>query len=408
MADSPSSIRIHANANTSEKNVAQEEVAEAPAANPTPAPATVGVATPVAAAVKPRKRRSPTRPILFALLPVALVVGGYYYVTGGQVMSTDNAYVQADMVGVSTDVSGLVASIDVHENELVKKGQVLFRLKPDTFQIALEGAQAQLGAARNQILNLKASYQLTLSQIAQAQADIPYFQTAFDRQQNLINSSVASKAAFDESKHNLDAALQKVDVAKAQAASTLAQIGGDVNQPVEQNPIYLQAKSTVDNAQRELDDTVVRASFDGIVTNVNALQVGAYLTAAQQGFSLVSANNLWIAASPKETELTYVKPGQTVDISVDTYPGIVWKGTVASISPASGSSFSLLPAQNTTGNWVKVVQRIPMRISIDDQAGKPPLRVGMSTVVGVNTGHARGLPDFIAKLLGRPDGKDHE
>jgi len=400
MADSPSSIRIHANANASDKNVAQDEVAEAPAANPTPAPAAAGVATPVAAPVKPVKRRSPTRPILFALLPVALVVGGYYYVVGGQVMSTDNAYIQADMVGVSTDVSGLVASIEVHENELVKKGQVLFRLKPDTFQIALEGAQAQLGAARNQILNLKASYQLTLSQIAQAQADIPYFQTSFDRQQTLINSSVASKAAYDEAKHNLDAALQKVEVAKAQAASTLAQIGGDVNQPVEQNPIYLQAKSTVDNAQRELDDTVVRASFDGIVTNVNALQVGAYLTASQQGFSLVSANNLWIAASPKETELTYVKPGQTVDISVDTYPGVIWKGTVASISPASGSSFSLLPAQNTTGNWVKVVQRIPMRVRVNNASGKPPLRVGMSVELSVDTGHERGLPSFITDLSG--------
>ena len=408
MAEPHSSIRIHANANTSEKIVAPEEVAEAPQATPAVAPAAAGVATPVAASVKPHKRRSPTRPVLFALLPVALVVGGYYYVTGGQIMSTDNAYIQADMVGVTTDVSGLVASVDVHENELVKKGQVLFRLKPDTFQIALEGAQAQLGAARNQILNLKASYQQTLSQIAQAQADIPYFQTAFDRQQALINSSVASKAAYDEAKHNLDAAQQKVEVAKAQAATTLAQIGGDVSQPVEQNPIYLQAKSSVDNAQRELDDTVVRASFDGIVTNVNALQVGQYLTAAQQGFSLVSANNLWISASPKETELTYVKPGQPVDISVDTYPGIVWKGTVASVSPASGSSFSLLPAQNTTGNWVKVVQRIPMRISIDDAAGKPPLRVGMSTVVDVDTGHARGLPDSIAKLLGRPNGKDHE
>ncbi|MGO4567933.1 HlyD family secretion protein [Rhizobium sp. 2YAF20] len=408
MAEPHSSIRIHANANTSEKIVAPEEVAEAPQATPAVAPAAAGVATLVAAPVKPHKRRSPTRPILFALLPVALVVGGYYYVTGGQIMSTDNAYIQADMDGVTTDVSGLVASVDVHENELVKRGQVLFRLRPDTFQIALEGAQAQLGAARNQILNLKASYQQTLTQIAQAQADIPYFQTAFDRQQALINSSVASKAAYDEAKHNLDAAQQKVEVAKAQAATTLAQIGGDVNQPVEQNPIYLQAKSSVDNAQRELDDTVVRASFDGIVTNVNALQVGQYLTAAQQGFSLVSANNLWISASPKETELTYVKPGQPVDISVDTYPGIVWKGTVASVSPASGSSFSLLPAQNTTGNWVKVVQRIPMRISIDDAAGKPPLRVGMSTVVDVDTGRARGLPDSLAKLLGRSNGKDHE
>jgi membrane fusion protein (multidrug efflux system) len=412
MADASSSLRVPANANSADEHTAIEQnqaaVAEAPSSNPTPAPAAAGVATTVAAPEKPRKRRSPTRPILFALLPVALVVGGYYYVTGGQIMSTDNAYIQADMVGVSTDVSGTVISVDVHENEVVKKGQVLFRLKPDSFRIALEGAQAQLGAARNQILNLQASYKQALAEIAQAQADIPYFQTEYDRQQDLINSSVASKAAYDEAKHNLDAAQQKVSVAQAQAATTLAQLGGNADQPVEQNPLYLQAKAAVDNAQRELDDTVVRAPFDGITTNVPTLQVGAYLTAAQQGFSLVSTTNMWINASPKETELTYVRPGQKVSISVDAYPGVTWKGTVASISPASGASFSLLPAQNTTGNWVKVVQRIPMIISIDDMQGKPPLRVGMSVVADVDTGHARGLPDAIAGVLGKSHGQDNE
>ncbi|QND47201.1 HlyD family secretion protein [Rhizobium lusitanum] len=407
MADASSPLRVPANVNSAiEQN--QAAVAEAPSSNPAPAPAAAGAAVPAAAPEKPRKRRSPTRPILFALLPVALVIGGYYYVTGGQIMSTDNAYVQADMVGVSTDVSGTVISIDVHENEVVKKGQVLFRLKPDSFRITLEGAQAQLGNARNQILNLQASYKQSLAEIAQAQADIPYYQNEYERQQNLINSSVASKAAYDQAKHNLDAAQQKVSVAQAQAATTLAQLGTNADLPVEQNPLYLQAKAAVDNAQRELDDTVVRAPFDGITTNVPSLQVGAYLTAAQQGFSLVSTTNMWINASPKETELTYVKTGQKVTISVDAYPGVTWKGTVSSISPASGASFSLLPAQNTTGNWVKVVQRIPMIISIDDTQGKPPLRVGMSVVAGVDTGHARGLPDSIASLLGQSHGQDHE
>ncbi|AVA21607.1 MULTISPECIES: HlyD family secretion protein [unclassified Rhizobium] len=412
MADASSSLRVPANVNSANEQTAIEQnqaaVAEAPSSNPAPAPAAAGTAAPVAPPEKPRKRRSPTRPILFALLPVALVIGGYYYVTGGQIMSTDNAYIQADMVGVSTDVSGTVISVDVHENEVVKKGQVLFRLKPDSFRIALEGAEAQLGNARNQILNLQASYKQSLAEIAQAQADIPYFQTEYDRQQNLINSSVASKAAYDQAKHNLDAAQQKVSVAQAQAATTLAQLGGNADQPVEQNPVYLQAKAAVDNAQRELDDTVVRAPFDGITANVPSLQVGAYLTAAQQGFSLVSTTHMWINASPKETELTHVRPGQKVSISVDAYPGVTWKGTVASISPASGASFSLLPAQNTTGNWVKVVQRIPMIVSIDDMQGKPPLRVGMSVVADVDTGHARGLPDFVANLLGQSHGQDHE
>ncbi len=189
-------------------------------------------------------------------------------------------------------------------------------------------------------------------------------------------------------------------VAKAQAETTLAQLGGDANQPIEQNPLYLEAKSAVDDAQRQLDDTTVRAPFDGVVTNVNALQPGSYLEAAQQAFSLVSTKNMWIAANPKETELTYVKPGQPVTITVDTYPGVEWKGKVASVSPASSASFALLPAQNTSGNWVKVMQRIPMRVTIDDTAGKPPLRVGMSTLVAVDTGRARGIPDMIQKLLG--------
>jgi membrane fusion protein (multidrug efflux system) len=402
MADT-SSLRVPANANVtalepSEATTAEAKINATPASSADPAPA-AGVV---------RRRRSLKRPILFALLPIALVAGGYFYVTGGQIMETDNAYLQADMVGVSTDVAGTVASVDVHENEEVKAGQVLFQLKPDSFRIALEGAQAKLAAARNQLLNLKASYAETLAQIAQVEADIPYYQTVFDRQQKLISNAAASHATFDEAKHDLEAAKQKVTVAKAQAATTLAQLGGDADQPIEQNPLYLEAKSAVDDAQRELADTTVRAPFNGVVTNVNALQPGSYLDAAQQAFSLVSTKNMWISANPKETELTYVKPGQPVTITVDTYPGVEWTGKVASVSPASGASFALLPAQNTSGNWVKVVQRIPMRVTIDDAAGKPPLRVGMSTLVAVDTGRARGLPESIQKLLGQSTAHAHE
>jgi len=381
-----------------EAPVALEPAAlEAPTKEPQPQPAPVIAAPP--APVKPK--RSLTRPILFALLPIALIAGGYYYVIGGQIMTTDNAYIQAQSLGVSTDVSGTVQEIDVHENEAVKKGDVLFRLRPASFETALAAAQAQLGTVRNQVLTLQASYQQSLSQIDQAEADIPYYEAAFQRQQDLLKTSTASKASFDSAQHDLVAARQKVSVAKATAQATLAQLGGDANQPVEKNPFYLQAQSAVDDAERNLGDATVKAPFDGIVTNVDALQIGKYLPASQPAFSLVSATDLWIEAEPKETELTYVRPGQTATISVDTYPGAVWHGTVASISPASSSSFSLLPAQNTTGNWVKVVQRIPMRVSVDDLAGKPPLRGGMSVVVDVDTGHARGLPDFVTNLINR-------
>lgn len=361
-----------------------------------PPAATSPVPNPVQAA---NRRRLKRRRMLFALLPVALIVGGYFYVTGGRYMSTDNAYVQADMIGLSTDVSGLVATINVRENQAVKAGDILFSLKPDSFRIALEGAQAELGQVRNQIMGLQASYQQSLAEIKQAEADLPFYEAAFNRQKDLVATNASSRATFDQAKHDLDAAQQKVAVATAQAQLALAQLGGTVDQPIEQNPLYLQSQAKVDDARRQFDDSVVRAPFDGIVTNVNALQVGAYLEASQQAFSLISTDNVWIAANPKETELTNIVPGQKVTISVDTYPGTTWQGEVASISPASGASFSLLPAQNTSGNWVKVVQRIPMRVSINDTAGKPPLRVGMSVDVEVDTGKARGLPRFITNIF---------
>jgi membrane fusion protein, multidrug efflux system len=415
MADGASLQRIPAEANASEGPVVPTRLesvrdlrrpapeSEAPAAPKVPS--TQKVVEPGAASAR-QPKRSLKRPVLFALLPLALIAGGYFYVTGGQIMSTDNAYVQADTVGVSTDVPGTIVAIEVHDNERVKKGQVLYRLKQDSFQIALDGAKAQLGTVHDQILTLQASYKLALAQIDQAEADLPYYQTVFKRQQDLMTTGAGTKAAFDSAQHDLEATKQKVAVAKGQADAALAQLSGDANQAIENNPFYLQAKSGVDNAQRDFNDTVVKAPFDGVVTNVNAVQVGSYLQASQQAFSLVSTSQLWIEASPKETELTYVRPGQAAAISVDAYPGVQWKGLVDSISPASGSSFSLLPAQNTTGNWVKVVQRIPMRVHLEDGEGKPPLRVGMSVTVDVDTGHARGLPDFVNGLLGR-DEKTH-
>ncbi|RFB79882.1 HlyD family secretion protein [Methylovirgula sp. 4M-Z18] len=384
---------------------ARRTTAEQPQTNPTPE-TTATPARPVRAAAPQRPKRKLARPLLFLLLPVALVVGGYSYVNGGQVISIDNAYVQADTLGVSTDVSGTVVAIEVQDNQQVTKGQVLFRLRPDSFQTAVDGAQAQLGTVRNQILTLQASYAQALVGIQQAEADLPYFQTVLKRQQDLIATNAASKAAYDDAVHNVESTKQRIAVAKAQAQSMLAQLGNDANQPVEQNPFYLQAQAAVDDAKRDLRDTVVRAPFNGIVTNVSHLQIGSYLPAAQPGFSLVSSDHLWVMASPKETELTHVVPGQSVTVTVDTYPGVEWKGSVDSISPASGSSFSLLPAQNTTGNWVKVVQRIPMRIDLGDLSGKPQLRVGMSVVADIDTHHARGLPQFVTDLLGK--GKSQE
>lgn len=336
---------------------------------------------------------------LFLLAPLAVVGVAAWYVLGGQVVSTDNAYIQAERVGVSTDVAGIVAAIEVSDNQVVTKGQVLFRLKPEPFEIALASARAQLESARNQILFLKASYNQSLAETAQAEADLPYYQTNLQRLEKLVSVAAVSKTLYDDARQDLNNTRQKVSVAKAQAAAALAQLGGRLDAPIEQHPSYLQALAAVNEAERNLHNSVVTAPFAGVVTNVDALQVGAYLQPPQSGFSLVSSEHLWVAASPKETELTNAHVGQGVTIEVDTYPGVTWHGTLESISPASSSSFSLLPAQNTTGNWVKVVQRIPVRIRIDDAAGKPPLRHGMSAVLDIDTGAARGLPKALTNLF---------
>jgi len=354
----------------------------------------------VPAAKAARSRRSLRRPLLFAVLPLALLVAGYLYVTGGTVMSTDDAYVQADMVGLSTDVSGLVREVSVHDNQQVAKGDVLFKLDDLQFRLALDRAEAQLGNTRNDLQALQASYRNMQAQVDQAKADVDFAMVNFTRQQRLIPSGAISQATFDASRNTLQGAQQKLASLSQQLAGIAANLNGDPDAPIENHPHYKDALAARNEAARQLAHTVVRAPFDGIVTNVPSLQPGQYLAAAATGFNIVSTDHVWIQSMPKETELTYVRPGQKATIEVDTYPGQQWTGTVESISPASASSFSLLPAENSSGNWVKVVQRIPLRVRVDNAAGKPALRVGMSVELRIDTGHERGLPTFISGLFG--------
>jgi membrane fusion protein (multidrug efflux system) len=339
---------------------------------------------------------------LFALLPILLCIGAYWYITGGQIMTTDNAYIESDKVGVSTDVSGIVKTIDVTENQRVEAGQVLYRLDDLPFRLAFQRADAQVGVIRNMLEGLKANYQDMKAQIKQGQIDIDYYQRELRRQQDLMNARVASEQAYDAARKNLQSAQQKLASLTLQLAGSAAGLSGDPNLPIESQPQYRDVVAQRDEAARQLDHTIVKAPFAGIVTNVPAIAPGKYLSASTTAFFLVATDHVWIDSSPKETELTYVRPGQTARILVDSYPDAEWRGTVESISPVGAQEFSLLPAQNTSGNWVKIVQRIPMRVRIDtSDANLPPLRAGMSVVVEINTGHARGLPRFLASLFGK-------
>jgi membrane fusion protein (multidrug efflux system) len=338
---------------------------------------------------------------LFLLLPVVLVVGVIWYVSGGQVMAVDDAYVDADKVGVSTDVSGVVKDVEVTDNQTVAAGQVLYRLDDLPFRIALARTEGDLGAIRDQLNAQKASYADMQAQITQAKNDVAYYQVEFGRQQELRAAHVASQAANDTARRNLVTAQQKLASLDQQLAAIAANLNGAPAGPVETNPRYLQVAAERDEAARQLAHTVVRAPFAGIATNVPSIAPGKYLQASVTAFYLVSGDHVWVDADPKETDLTYVRTGQAATVTIDTYPGIHWRGTVQSISPAAAQEFALLPAQNSSGNWVKVVQRIPMRIRVDtSDRSLPPLRAGMSAEVSVDTGHRRGFPRMLTGLFG--------
>jgi membrane fusion protein, multidrug efflux system len=352
--------------------------------------------------VRALRRRNRTRWLLFALLPLALIVGGYWYVTGGQVMSTDDAYVNAEKVGVSTDVSGIVQDVDVKDNEHVTAGQVLYRLDPRQFQIALDNAKANLAQTALSIEAMKQDYRRMLSDAAAQQAQVDLDQTNYDRAAMLLKSGTTTQAVYDQAQYTLANDKSKLAALNEQAQVQLAKLGGNPDIAVADHPQYRQAQAQVDEAQRQLDHTVIKAPFSGIVTDVPAIAPGKYLAASTTAFFLVDNDHVWVEATPKETELTYVRTGQPVAVTVDTYPDLEWHGVVESISPAAAQEFSLLPAQNTSGNWVKVVQRVPMRVRLDAaDRNLPPLRAGMSVEVDVDTGHARGWPHFLTALFGR-------
>ena len=354
-----------------------------------------------ARAVAPSSPRRWLRPALFSLLPLTLVAGGYWYVIGGQMIAMDDAYVEADQVGISTDVSGIVKEVDVADNQHVQAGQILYRLDDLPFRLALQRAEAQVGTVRNDLHGLGADYRDVQAQIAQAQDDVAYYTSELSRQQDLLTAHVASQSAFDAARRNLQNAQQKQASLGDHLASVAAGLSGDPKIPVERQPRYADAVAQRDEAARQLAHTVVRAPFTGIATNVPSIARGKYLQASTTAFNLVAADHVWVDADPKETELTYVRAGQPAAVKVDTYPDDQWRGVVESISPAAAQQFSLLPAQNSSGNWVKVVQRIPLRVRVDTRDGRlPPLRAGMSVEVAVDTGHARGWPRFLAGMFG--------
>jgi len=354
-------------------------------------------------AAEPRRRlmagmRRHRRFLLLVVLPlVAAVAGLIFYLNGGRYVTTDDAYVGAQKVLITPDISGKIDKVVVKEGQQVNEGDVLFTIDREPFQLAVDQAKAQLDQARTTYDNLIANVKIYGQMLDLAQQGVDLKQRDVDRKQSLVNQKVGSQLDLDNSANSLVTAGAQMQFVKQQLSNAKAQLLGNPDLPLEQFPPYAQAKAQLGMAERNLDHTVLRAPMPGVATQVEQIQLGRFVAAGTPVFSIIDVANPWVDANPKESDFTYVGVGQPASLEVDAFPDHVFKGYVGSLSPGTGAQFAILPPQNATGNFVKVVQRVPVRVYFDmnDPLVKK-LKAGMSVYATIDTGHKRSL----ASLLG--------
>jgi len=374
------------------KIVPAPDAKTAPDGSPASAPAEAGRAARLAQLWRKRKRAI----LLVGLPALAALIGIGLYLSGGRYVSTDNAYVGAQKVLITPDVAGKITHVAVVEGQHVKPGDELFTLDPVPYRLALDAAKGKLDAARVDYDKLKTSFGALTTLVDLAQKNVELKKRDFDRKSALVKSQAGSQADVDTSASAMVTAQLQAQFAKNQRDTTLNQLLGNPDLPLAEFPEYAQAKAALDNAQRDLDHTIVRAPISGTATQVDNIQVGRFVPAGTPILSVIDDQAPWVDANPKETDITYLRIGQKATLAVDSFPDHTFTGTVVAVSPGTGAQFSILPPQNATGNWVKVVQRVPVRIAFDKDEDTRLLRAGMSVVVDIDTGHSR-LPFLSAK-----------
>jgi len=342
---------------------------------------------PPAVQARPARSRARLRLVLLVVIPlIALGVGSYFYLLSGRYISTDNAYVGAQKVLITPDISGKISRVMVAEGQRVNAGDALIGIDPAPFSLTVTQAEARLAGVRTEFANLKTNLASMTRRIALARESLDLKQRDVERKNTLLTNRTGSQVDMDNALAAVVTAKTQLEQLEQQQEGIRNQLLGDPNLGIEKYPPYAQASAALDQAKRDLDHTVLRAPIGGMATQVAAIQMGRYVSAGTPVFSLIDDVRPWVDANPKETDITHLRIGQPVTISVDTFPGRAFRGSVAAVSPGTGAQFAILPPQNASGNWVKVVQRVPVRIEFAPNEDVRDLRAGMSVTVDIDTG----------------------
>ena len=373
-----------------------EPAPTAPAAPAAPASPSAPLREEALGAPAPRKRSGLSRFILLVVVPVvAVVLGSMWWLSSGRYVSTDNAYVGADKSLITPQVTGPIVAIHVREGQRVEAGAPLFDIDPAPYQTALALAQGRAAAAKVEFVNLQASYASNDDQIRMGEEAVQLRQKDYDRKSNLQRTGAGTAADVDTSRASLLMYQQILAFTRYMQQTTTVKLGGGLTATIDEFPDYIQAKAGLDDAERNMARTHVVAPISGVATQVDQIELGRVAPAGQPVFAIVEDRGLWVDANPKESDLTYVHAGQPASVTIDTFPGRDFKGRICSIAPGTGSQFSILPAQNASGNWVKVVQRVPLRFCFDPSENTEGLRSGMSAYVSIDTGRTRSLGELL-------------
>ena len=347
-----------------------------------------------------RRGQAGLRLVLLVVVPLVAVAGGaYWWLSGGRYVSTDNAYVKAHIVQIAPEISGQVRRVLTRDHQEVRAGEPLMTIESRPFKLALDSAEAELDAARSQVETLRGTWREVVAELADAEARAEYFKRQWQRQEELAIKGVTSASKREEAQNDARAAADRVTSVREKLQRVLVALNGDPQMPAEEHHLVRDKTAARERAALDLSRTTIRAPVDGVVVNMR-VQQGEQVKAAQPLFVLVVVRQPWVEANFKETELTHVRVGQKATVVLDTYPDVTWEAMVESLSPATGAEFAVLPPQNASGNWVKVVQRLPVKLRLSPQSGEPSLRAGMTATVRIDTGRERTVASSIGHMLG--------